>query len=44
MDQESLFHERIEDAIGAVADRLGRKRGRLALMLRQIERLNGPVQ
>ena len=26
MDQDSLFHERIEDAIGAVADRLGRKR------------------
>lgn len=26
MDQESLFHERVEDAIGAVADRLGRKR------------------
>jgi hypothetical protein len=26
MDQEALFHERIEDAIAAVVDRLGRKR------------------
>lgn len=26
MQQEPLFHERIEDAIGAVTDRLGRKR------------------
>jgi uncharacterized protein YciW len=26
MQQESLFHERIEDAIAAVADALGRKR------------------
>ncbi len=26
MSQEPLFHERIEDAIAAVADRLGRKR------------------
>ena len=26
MEQDSLFHERIEDAIAAVADRLGRKR------------------
>ncbi len=26
MEQELLFHERIEDAIAAVADRIGRKR------------------
>lgn len=26
MEQEALFHERIEDAVGAVADVLGRKR------------------
>lgn len=26
MDQDPLFHERIEDAVGAVADRLGRKK------------------
>jgi hypothetical protein len=26
MDQEPLFHERIEDAIAAVVDRLGRKK------------------